>query len=249
MRAVRGIRRWSLRLLAVLVALVLVLAVALVVWSRIGVMDAEPEPLQAVRQDERVRVTQTDAAVVLEPASAPATGTGLLFQPGAKVQGEAYAATLAPLAAEHGITVVITKPWLHLAVFDLRGMDTFTALAPEVETWAVGGHSLGGVKACLQARSADALVLLASFCSTDLSGADLLVLSLSGSEDGLSTPEKVQQARSRLPASARMVEIAGASHASFGAYGPQSGDGTATISDEETAERIGSETADLLAGI
>ena len=49
-----------------------------------------------------------------------------------------------PLVTDDGQTVVITTPGLYLAVFDLRPLSTFTGLAPDVGTWMVGGHSLGG---------------------------------------------------------------------------------------------------------
>ena len=48
--------------------------------------------------------------------------------------------------------------------------------------------------------------------------------SLAGSEDGLSTPQKIDDARPLLPPDADLVEIAGASHSSFGDYGLQPGD-------------------------
>jgi pimeloyl-ACP methyl ester carboxylesterase len=95
----------------------------------------------------------------------------------------------------------------------------------------VGGHSLGGVRSCQLAEDADALVLFASYCATDLTASGLPVLSIGGEDDGLSTPAKIADARDLLPADAELVEIAGASHASFGDYGPQAGDGTPTISD------------------
>ncbi|WP_442923487.1 alpha/beta hydrolase [Microbacterium sp. KUDC0406] len=161
-----------------------------------------------------------------------------MFVPGAKVQPEAYIAKLQDLTAEDGITVVITRPWLNLAFFDLRGMDAFTSAAPDVDAWMVGGHSLGGVRSCQLAEDADALVLFASYCANDLAESGLPVLSLSGSEDGLSTPKKIADARHLLPSDAEMVEIAGASHASFGDYGPQAGDGTPTISDEDMRAQL-----------
>ena len=204
----------------------------ILIWSQVGVMAAEPGPLAAVRADADVRLTDEDAAIVLAPASDEST-VGLVFIPGAKVEPVAYAAKLVDLVTAEHVTVVITKPTLNLAFFDLRGLDTFTALAPDVETWAVGGHSLGGVRACRLASDADALVLFASYCSNDLSASGLPVLSLAGSEDGLSTPAKIADTRSLLPVDAELVEIAGASHASFGDYGPQAGDGTPTISDTE----------------
>ena len=117
---------------------------------------------------------------------------------------------------------------------------------PDVQTWAVGGHSLGGVRACQLATDADALVLFASYCANDLSGSGLPVLSLSGSEDGLSTPQKIADAARELPDDAVFVEIPGASHASFGAYGPQPGDGTPTADPAEVDRVIAEQLAELL---
>ncbi|WP_454141933.1 alpha/beta hydrolase [Microbacterium lacticum] len=74
-------------------------------------------------------------------------------------------------------------------------------------------------------------MLFASYCANDLSGSALPVLSLAGSEDGLSTPQMIADARHLLPADATMIEIPGASHAShasFGDYGAHPGDGTPT---------------------
>lgn len=214
------------------VAIILVLAVGgVLAWTQIGVMPAEPGPLATVQENPAITVTDADQGIVLAPADGD-SDVGLVFIPGAKVDPWAYAAILQGLA-EDGVTVVITRPWLNLAFFDPRGLGSFTSAAPEIDVWGVGGHSLGGVRACQLAADADALVLFASYCANDLSDSGLPVLSLSGSEDGLSTPEKIADARDQLPADAEMVEIEGASHASFGDYGPQDGDGTPTISTEE----------------
>lgn len=211
-------------------------ALALVAWSQIGVMQAEPEPLESVTTDDRIVMEDTSGSIVLSPAEGP-SDTGLVFIPGAKVDAAAYAANLAPLVAEQGMTVVITRPWLNLAFFDPRPLTAFTDQAPDVDTWLVGGHSLGGVRSCALATDADALVLFASYCAADLSGTDLPVLSIGGSEDGLSTPEKIRDAVDLLPANAEFVQIDGANHADFGAYGAQDGDGTSSIADAEmTAE-------------
>lgn len=213
-------------------AIVLILAVGgVVAWSQIGVMAAEPEPLASVQANPAITVTDADQGIVLAPVDGESE-LGLVFIPGAKVDPWAYAAILQGLA-EDGVTVVITRPWLNLAFFDPRGLGAFTSAAPEVDVWGVGGHSLGGVRACQLASEADALVLFGSYCANDLSESGLPVLSLSGSEDGLSTPEKIADARDELPADAQMVEIDGASHASFGDYGPQDGDGTPSISSDE----------------
>ena len=226
-------------------AIVLVLAVGgTLAWTQIGVMPAEPGPLASVRENPAIIVTDADQGIVLAPADGESE-IGLVFIPGAKVDPWGYAAILQGLA-EDGVTVVITRPWLNLAFFDPRGLDAFTSAAPDIDEWAVGGHSLGGVRACQLATDADALVLFASYCANDLSASGLPVLSLSGSEDGLSTPEKIADARHLLPADAEMVEIPGASHASFGDYGPQAGDGTPTISSDDMHAEVTTQTDGFL---
>ena len=79
---------------------------------------------------------------------------------------------------------------------------------------------------------------LPAVAASDLSDAGVLAVSLSGSEDGLSTPEDIAGARPLLPEDAWMVEVDGASHSSFGDYGLQAGDGTPTISDEDMTAQI-----------
>jgi pimeloyl-ACP methyl ester carboxylesterase len=230
-------------LLASLGGLVVAAAAGILIWSQVGIMAAEPEPLAAVRADAGIRVTDDPAGIVLAPAGG-GSRVGLVYVPGAKVDPWAYAAKLAGAVVDDGLTVVITKPTLNLAFFDLRPLDTFTDLAPDVDTWMVGGHSLGGVRACQLATDADALVLFASYCANDLTESGLPVLSIAGSDDGLSTPEKIADARPLLPAGAELVEVEGASHASFGDYGPQEGDGTPTIDDDDMTAAL----TELLAG-
>lgn len=240
----RRIVRWTLGIVG---GLLVAAVIGIVVYSQVGVMAAEPEPLAAVRADDRIAITDDGAGIVLAPAGSAGTDTGLVFIPGAKVDRWAYAAILSGRVTDDGMTVVITKPWLNLAFFDLRPLSSFTDLAPEVGAWMVGGHSLGGVKACQLASDARALVLFASYCANDLSASETPMLSLSGSEDGLSTPQKIADARHRLPADGVMVEIPGASDASFGDYGPQSGDGTPTATDAEVEAVVVAEVRDLAA--
>lgn len=230
-------KRILVRVLWSLAAVIMLLVVGVVIWSQVGVMGAEPDPLAQAEKNPSLTVEQAPEGIVLSPADGEST-VGLVFVPGAKVQPEGYISTLQDLAAENGITVVITRPWLNLAFFDPRGLDAFTSAAPGVSTWIVGGHSLGGVRACQLAPDADALALFASYCANDLSDSGMPVLSLSGSKDGLSTPQKIADARDLLPEGAELIEIDGASHASFGAYGPQAGDGIPSISDDDMRAQI-----------
>ncbi|MBF4457513.1 alpha/beta hydrolase [Pseudoclavibacter sp. VKM Ac-2867] len=208
-------------------------------------MAAEPEPLASVTNDPAISVTEVDGTLVLSPSEEP-SDTGLVFIPGAKVEPSAYAAKLSSLVTDDNMTVVVPQPLLNLAFFDTRTLDDYAAVAPEVTTWSVGGHSLGGVRACQLAESPDVagLLLFGSYCANDLAADESLdVLSITGSADGLSTPQKAADARGLLPADAETLEIEGANHAMFGNYGPQSGDGTATISDEDGRQQIAAATS------
>lgn len=247
-------RRLLWGILAGVGGLILAAIVGIVVWSQVGVYTAEPAPLAAVQDDPAIRIIDDDAAIILAPATAPpgddtAADVGLVFIPGAKVDAWAYAATLSGVVRDDGMTVVITKPWLNLAFFDLRPLSAFTDLAPRVDRWIVGGHSLGGVRACQLATDADALALFGSYCSNDLSSSGIPVLSLSGSEDGLSTPEKIDAGRDLLPGDAEFIEIDGAAHASFGAYGPQAGDGTPTVPLDDMIDLIADAVGPFAAGV
>jgi len=236
----------ALRWTAWVVAVVVLIAVVFLVWANIVMQGTRSAALQVWR-DDRVSVRDAGDSVVMTPTG-DANGVGIVFIPGAKVDPYAYMATFRQVVAS-GTTVVITKPTLHLAFFDTRGLSTFEAHAPSVATWAVGGHSLGGVRACQLAPDADGLLLLGSYCANDISRSYIDVLSVSGSRDGLSTPAKVDAARHLLPSTATMTEIAGANHADFGAYGDQPGDRTATISRAEARAQIGDAVEEWVLGL
>ena len=233
----------ALRWTAWTLTVVVLLADVFLVYANIVMQGTRSAALQVWR-DDRVAVRDAGDSVVMTPTGS-ADGRGIVFIPGAKVDPYAYMATFRQVVAS-GTTVVITKPTLNLAFFDTRPLSTFEAHAPGLRTWAVGGHSLGGVRACQLAQDADGLLLLGSYCADDIARSYIQVLSVSGSRDGLSTPEKVAAARHLLPSTATVVEVAGANHADFGAYGDQPGDRTATISREDARSQISAAVEDWL---
>ena len=232
------IRRRTVTIACAVLAVLLLLIVGVLVWVNIVMQGTRSAALEVWR-NPAIQVTSTDNSVILTPTEG-ASETGLVFIPGAKVDPYAYMYKLSGIVEETGATVVITKPTLNLAFFDTRPLTTFTDQAPDVSTWFVGGHSLGGVRACQLADSPEVsgLVLFGSYCANDLADSDLEVISISGSNDGLSTPDKIAAAAHLLPTTTTFVEIDGANHASFGDYGVQPGDGTATISSSEVQEQI-----------
>ena len=242
----RGARRIVRRVGVVALAAGVLAAVGFVIWAE-HPMQAEAQPLARVRADPLLTYRDEGAAVVLTPTRP--TGTGLVFVSGARVDAAAYAWKLSGIV-DRGVSVVIVRPTLDFAIFDTRALSSFERFDPQVRRWLVGGHSLGGVRACQYAADAKGsgtlggLVLLGSYCAADLSKSGLPVLSIGGTRDGLSTPSKIAAARHLLPSDARMVEIPGAVHGQFGDYGTQPGDGTPTTTDAAVRTAI---TADVLA--
>lgn len=119
----------------------------------------------------------------------------------------------------------------------------------------IGGHSLGGAMAARFALQhpdeVEGLALWAAYpaSSDDLSGKNLAVVSISGTRDGLATPDKIAASRPLLPADTRWVPIEGGNHARFGWSGDQAGDNEATISRENQQQQIIAATADLLGSL
>lgn len=226
------------RVIAAIVVIAVLLVVAVLFYSSM-VMRGERAAALEAWENPAVQITSTDQSIVMTPTEG-ATGAGLIFIPGAKVDPYAYLYKLSGIVEETGATVVITKPTLNLAFFDTRPVSVFEADAPDVTRWFIGGHSLGGVRACQLAADGEVagLVLFGSYCANDLSGSGLEVLSIGGSNDRLSTPAKIADARDLLPASANVVQIEGLNHAGFGDYGLQPGDGSSTLTDAEERAAI-----------
>lgn len=213
-----------------IVVVLILLVVGFLAWANTPMMGVRAQAIDAWT-NPAIQITDEGDSILLAPTGV-ASGQGLVFIPGARVDPYAYMYKLSG-AVENGLTVVITKPTLNLAFFDMRPLSTFTRHAPSVDQWFVGGHSLGGVRACQLADSpaVSGLLLFGSYCANNLSQTSLKVLSIGGGNDGLSTPAKIAAAKHLLPDSAHFVEIAGMDHAQVGDYGAQPGDNPASISD------------------
>ena len=208
--------------------------------------------VDALTSNEAVTVSATSDLITFIPSKP--TNTGLIFYPGARVEPRAYAVLMHALAAR-GTAIFIIKLPYDIAFF---AQDRATAIIdahPEIRTWAVGGHSLGGVVASSYAAAhidrVAGLLLYASYPASDLSTilANTAVLSLSGTNDGLATPAKIEQARPLLPASTQYLAITGSVHAFFGDYGAQPGDGQPTVSRAEAQATIINASAEFLSAL
>lgn len=175
----------------------------------------------------------------------PGTEHALVFYPGGKVQDIAYAELLTQVS-ERGVDCFLVTMPLNLAMFGYKKAATILENY-DYEHWYMGGHSLGGVFGSYyvadHVQDFDGLVLLASYSTKDLSQTDLKAISIYGSEDRVLNMEAYQKARSKLPTSLLVeVVLEGANHAQFASYGPQKGDGVASIDSASqkamTAERV-----------
>jgi dienelactone hydrolase len=234
----------------VLVGFLVILALGLVaawlfVFSPFPVMDEASEALV----DDGMVTVDTEPSLTFAPAQGDVEA-GIVLYTGARVPPEAYAPLAREIAAA-GYLVVLPQLPLNFAIFDANAAAAVIAEAPEVSTWAVGGHSLGGSMA---ARFADTssevggLVLLAAYPegSLDLSDAELDVLAVSGTADEIATPAEIDDGLTRLPGDTVDLRLDGGNHAQFGWYGEQSGDGVATMSRETQTEATAAAIVALL---
>ena len=174
-----------------------------------------------------------DGSLVFYPA---AYDSAVIFYPGGKVEALAYIPLMEQLAREGVLTVLMPMPF-NLAVLAKNAAEGIPEQFPEVENWYMAGHSLGGsIAASFAAENTawvDGLILLAAYSTDPVA---LPVLSIYGSNDGVMNQEKYRQYRPNLPELTEQI-IDGGNHAGFGFYGPQEGDGEATISREEQIAR------------
>lgn len=235
------------RFLLVVLAVVALLLAGFVVWASIA-MRPGALALDALRATDTVIVNETPGYLSFQPTQTEAS-IGLIFYPGARVDYRAYAPVMRTLA-EQGYLVVVVPVRLNMALFDVEAASSVPQAFPQIETWAVGGHSLGGVAAAMFAREqawVSGLVLWAAAPVDESPRANALqVLTISASLDRLFPPENVEAVNRFYPQDSRFLVIAGGNHAQFGDYGSQPGDLPATISPEEQWTQIARATADFL---
>ena len=204
-----------------------------------GEVMAEAEA--ALMSDAAVSVSR-GRWIVFGPSDEDAA-SGLIFYPGGRVPPEAYA-PLARAVAEAGYPAIITPMPLNLAVLKIGAASAVIEAYPQIETWVIGGHSLGGAMAARFAQEnldlVDGLLLLAAYpeAHIDLREGDLAAATVYGDRDGLASVAEVEVSFEQLPADALTVLIEGGNHAQFGWYGEQSGDQPARISRAEQQAQV-----------
>jgi poly(3-hydroxybutyrate) depolymerase len=229
----------------------LILAVALIflVYLSTGQSKPMPEALAAMKSDAKVAVTDVES-IVFTPLDSP-TDTALIIYPGGKVAPEAYA-PIARAFAEQGIKTIIAKMPFNLAVFGINKADQIIAQNSDIKKWYISGHSLGGVMAARYVKAHqeqfDGLILWASYPeeSSDFSQSAMPVMSIYGTNDGLTLPGDISDTMHLMPKDVLWISIRGANHSQFGWYGFQKGDEKADISREQQQQEIVEATMEII---
>ena len=192
--------------------------------------------------DQIVTVAETTQFIHFQPNS-DQQPTGFIFFPGGMVAPEAYA-PMTRAISEQGYNVFILKLPFGSAAFASQETDVMEQALEimdaneSIQYWVVGGHSRG---AAIASRFAfrygeyfDGLILIGTShpkeAAFDLSTTNLSVTKIYATNDGLASPEEVEETAQYLPDDAMLVRIEGGNHAQFGYYGAQLGDNAASIS-------------------
>ena len=125
---------------------VVVLAVLAFLGWAMNPLGPSQAALDALASDASVKVTQSADGWAFVPAAGAEPSAALVYYPGGHVDARSYAPYARDLASRGYLVVVPVMP-LSLAVLSPNAADKVVAAHPNVSTWVIGGHSLGGAMA------------------------------------------------------------------------------------------------------
>lgn len=216
---------------------------------------ADPLALTALVSSERVTVTE-DKWIVFSPASSSPT-TGFIFYPGGECDERGYAELMHEIAAQGYLVVLVPMP-LQLAVLAPDKASDVLETFPEIDSWAIGGHSLGGAMAARYVYNhegaIDGLLFWDAYPpkTDDISQRKIPVTLIHRSDASGEPPDYYAEYRPLLPASMQYRAMPGASHINFGRFIPAERfrqDTPATLPIEQQHRLIVQHTADFLASL
>ena len=234
------IRKKYLIPLIVIPALLISIVLGFLIWAQIYYRPTE-RALDYLNSDDKVDV-EVAGNIRFSPRQ-EIEDAGFIFYPGGKVDEKAYS-YLGHEIAREGYTVIIARMPLRLAIFNTDAAAGIIEENSGINTWIIGGHSLGGSAAAIFAANntdkVDGIAFLASYPanSSDLSVTSLEAVLITGSKDGIINTGSLATTENLLPSRTEFVDIEGGNHSQFGDYGLQSGDNPADITIEEQQEIV-----------
>lgn len=233
-----------------LIGLLVVASLGFVAWAELNRYPAQlqAQTLSTANPNVTSTVVAPQSWLVFAPNQTTAIEQGFIFYPGGLVDAEAYR-WLGQALAQRGILTVIVPMPLDLAIFNAQAADEVVQQYPNIHTWVIGGHSLGGSMAAQylashspQADQIKGLVLWGArlIPNIDLSAeAHLKVISIYGTRDGIAPKDiTVQQRLVGLPSTTQLIPITGGNHSMFGDYGLQKSDNPIEVSPDVARTQI-----------
>jgi hypothetical protein len=238
------LRKNARRLTIGILIILFIGVVGLVGWATLSAQEATERAVMVLNEND---VQLEDGRLVFR-AVFP-TDKGLIYYPGGLVDPEAYAFTAQGIA-DAGYLVVVPKMPLNLAFMGINIADGIRADYPEIKSWVIGGHSLGGAMAAEYAKNhvenLDGLIMFASYPANyyDFVDFPIPILTIIGSNDpGSVQQEEFYEVISDL---ASLFVIEGGNHRQYADYSFQNNDGVATISVAEQQNQIINATVQFL---
>ena len=204
---------------------------------------------QSAFPDTVIRVTE-DGGAEITPLPPKKAETGIIFYVGAQIRPEAYIPLLARLT-EKGYACFIPELSFNLALLEPNAAEAVIKAHPEINSWVMAGHSLGGLTASgfadTHPDTVNGLILIAAYTNRDLSDTELPMLSVFGDMDGVLNRNRYEQRRVWNSGDFEEHSIPGGNHSQFGDYGKQPRDNEALIPADEQQAQAADSIADWLA--
>jgi hypothetical protein len=246
----RPLRRPRRRTVGIALLAVVAILVGAVAWY-VQPQPLLPEARASLSSTPDVAFAAADGRLEWAPASGE-YDTGLVVYPGGKVPPAAYGPLAREIAGAGYLVVIVPMPF-NLAVFGIDAADSAIEAHPEVATWAIGGHSLGGSMAAQYVASHPGriagLVLWAAYSATDLSAQPLRAVTIYGTLDAGASRMSGPEARAALPPDATFVPIEGGNHEQTGWYTGQPNDPPASIPRVAQQHAVAAATIALLGSL
>jgi hypothetical protein len=237
----------------------IVLGIGLLIWLNYAlfagkILGLSPEVKDALQSDDEVEVAllEDDSWLVMVPSKTAPT-TGMILYPEGHRDIRSYALITREIARQ-GFQVVFLSLRLETEYSEAeeRGrIEAVISAYPQIERWAVGGHTWGaqaGVDyAAHHPDRVAGVVLWAGRMdgTTSLADSDLPVLMVYGTLDDENV-NLVANNKPFLPQHTVWVTIEGGNRAQFANYGPMPADAVATISSESQQAQAAATTVEFL---
>jgi hypothetical protein len=217
---------------------------------------AHPDALAALESSASVAVRIDDWTVFMPTAGK--ASTGFIFYPGGECDERGYAELLHAIAARGYLVVLVPMP-LQLAVLAPSKADEVIEAYPGIETWVIGGHSLGGAMAARYVYrnpgKLEGLLFWDAYPpkTDDVSDRTLAVGLIHRADEKLLPPDYYEEYRSLLPDDMVYWPIPGGNHINFGRFLPaerfRSDVESATLPIEDQHRQIVEYSAQFLSSI